>query len=126
MVTLWVLSMSIFLMSGVKTSSLAILALSLAKGSSNLRISTGSPSYNHAESERSMRERPRGKRPVLFSRMANSMELTDESMAAWVNPSSAILAIVSVMSDSTLGMSSLATPLRPIANVGCLSSSSRP
>ena len=126
MVTLWVLSMSIFLMSGVKTSSLAILALSLAKGSSNLRISTGSPLYNHAESERSMRERPRGKLPVLFSRMANSMELTDESMAAWVNPSSAILAIVSVMSDSTLGMSSLATPLRPIAKVGCLSSSSRP
>mmetsp|Transcript_445 Transcript_445/g.1830 ORF Transcript_445/g.1830 Transcript_445/m.1830 type:complete len:462 (-) Transcript_445:766-2151(-) len=125
-VTWCVLSMSSFLMSGRNTSSSAMRFLSCASGSSKRRGITGSPSYSHALSERSISDKPRGNRPVLFSRMENSMVFTDESMAACVNPSFAIDAMVFSMSFSTLGMSSFATPLSPIANVGWRSSSSRP
>ena len=80
-------------------------SLSWARGSSKRRGITGSPSYSQLESERSIRERPRGKRPVLFSRMANSMVFTEESIAACVKPSSAIFAMVSSTNFSTLGIS---------------------
>mmetsp|Transcript_5534 Transcript_5534/g.20010 ORF Transcript_5534/g.20010 Transcript_5534/m.20010 type:complete len:448 (+) Transcript_5534:739-2082(+) len=117
-VTLCALSINSFFSSGLKTSPAAIFALRSASGPSNRSGWNGSFSYSHALRDRSMSDRPRGNRPVLFSRMLNSIVFTEESIASRVNPSSAIFAIVASINASTLGTSSFATPLRPIANVG--------
>mmetsp|Transcript_17025 Transcript_17025/g.28715 ORF Transcript_17025/g.28715 Transcript_17025/m.28715 type:complete len:326 (+) Transcript_17025:1540-2517(+) len=111
---------------GPNTSSLAMRSLKAASASVYFIGSKASPSYSHELMERSMRERPRGKRPVLFSRRLNSMVFTAASMASLSNPSLASVFSVDITSASTAATSSAFTPLRPMLNVGCRSSSSNP
>mmetsp|Transcript_1931 Transcript_1931/g.5344 ORF Transcript_1931/g.5344 Transcript_1931/m.5344 type:complete len:472 (+) Transcript_1931:675-2090(+) len=86
----------------------------------------GSFSYSQLAMLRSIRLRPRGNDPVLFSRRLNSIVLMAASTCPSVNPSTAIFCSASITSASTLGRSSTLTPFRPTPNVGCRSSSSRP
>mmetsp|Transcript_37170 Transcript_37170/g.116988 ORF Transcript_37170/g.116988 Transcript_37170/m.116988 type:complete len:266 (-) Transcript_37170:1576-2373(-) len=126
-VTRWGLLRRYFLMRGPNTSSPdARRALNDSRGSVKRMGWKGSRSYSQLLIERSMRLRPRGKRPVLFSRRENSIELTLASMAAASKPVSARSSSVLTMSASSLGTSSLVTPFMPTANVGCRSSSSSP
>mmetsp|Transcript_14849 Transcript_14849/g.46250 ORF Transcript_14849/g.46250 Transcript_14849/m.46250 type:complete len:242 (-) Transcript_14849:692-1417(-) len=69
---------------------------------------------------------PRGNEPVLFSRSANSMVLSADSIADSPKPSFAMRSSASITSASTLGTSASATPFRPIEKVGWRSSSDRP
>mmetsp|Transcript_26894 Transcript_26894/g.58664 ORF Transcript_26894/g.58664 Transcript_26894/m.58664 type:complete len:405 (-) Transcript_26894:1313-2527(-) len=113
-------------MSGPKTSSVAMRALNASRAAAYFMGSKASPSYNHADMERSMRDSPRGKRPVLFSRRLNSMVFTAASMASASNPSLANFSSVDMTSSSTFLTSSAFTPLSPMQKVGWRSSSSRP
>mmetsp|Transcript_6913 Transcript_6913/g.24419 ORF Transcript_6913/g.24419 Transcript_6913/m.24419 type:complete len:386 (-) Transcript_6913:850-2007(-) len=126
-VTLCVFSTRCCLSSGRKTSSPAAMrSFSLPRGASYLRGWKGSMSYSHVDMERSISDSPLGKRPVLFSRRANSMVFMDDATSSSVSPSSAIFRISRSTSASTSATLSGATPLRPMLKVGCLSSSSRP
>ena len=60
----------------------AMRCLRCARGCSKRRGSMGSPSYSQVLRLRSIRLRPRGNRPVLFSRMLNSIVFTLLSIAA--------------------------------------------
>mmetsp|Transcript_9765 Transcript_9765/g.24705 ORF Transcript_9765/g.24705 Transcript_9765/m.24705 type:complete len:321 (-) Transcript_9765:1090-2052(-) len=126
-VTLCELSRRYFWMSGRHTSSPASMrALSFCSGSSKRSGVNGSRSYSQLVIERSMRLSPRGKRPVLFSRSANSMVFIDASTLFSSNPSLARRRSSSMTSGSTLSMFSALTPLSPTEKPGCMSSSSMP
>eukprot|EP00959_Pyramimonas_sp_CCMP1952_P278537 5823773-Pyramimonas_sp.AAC.1 len=72
-------------MSGPKTSSEAMRALKASSAAAYFMGWKASPSYSQADMERSIRDSPRGKRPVLFSRRLNSIVFTAASMASASN-----------------------------------------
>mmetsp|Transcript_16513 Transcript_16513/g.42337 ORF Transcript_16513/g.42337 Transcript_16513/m.42337 type:complete len:468 (-) Transcript_16513:1503-2906(-) len=126
-VTQWLFSSRYFFSRGPNTfSPLARRALNFSRSEVHCRGWKGSRSYSQEPMERSISDRPRGNRPVLFSRKENSMVFIAASAAVSVKPLSASSAMVVLISSDTLSMSSGLTPLRPMLNIGCRSSSSSP
>ncbi len=75
---------------------------------------------------RSISDRPRGKRPVLFSRRSNSTLLSAASTSAAEGPSAAMRVSTPDMIPMAAGASAGSQPLSPQEKYICRSSSSRP
>mmetsp|Transcript_73484 Transcript_73484/g.153405 ORF Transcript_73484/g.153405 Transcript_73484/m.153405 type:complete len:322 (+) Transcript_73484:1447-2412(+) len=127
-VTRWPLEMRYLDMRSWKTGSpLSRRLRNSASGFSKRRGSKGSRSYSQLEREPSMKDRPRGKPPVLNSRRRNSSEFKDASIADASKPSFAILVSVSRMIFSISGIdASSLMPFMPTEYVACCSTVSKP